>query len=175
MLIGIAVAVLLSISFAVTIISPWQQASSQSSIASQSTKQMTSSDSQISIQSTSQFLTTNTSSSSSLLSTESNTTSSDGLNMSLSCYPGSLAVNSEAVCVAILSYPIDNPLPNGTVIFNANKTGIFSSTSCVLSPASSCSVFFTPEDVGTCLINAYYEGDSSYASSFATALMNVTK
>jgi YVTN family beta-propeller protein len=97
---------------------------------------------------------------------------------SISCNPGSVAVNQAAQCTATV---MDTTSPAGTVSFSSSGSGTFSAASCTLtstsSSAGSCSVFYTPNpgSEGTHVITGTYNGDSTHSGSSGTFSLTVTK
>lgn len=101
----------------------------------------------------------------------------------VSCNPPSVAVNQPTTCTAVVTDTSSgSPIaPTGMVSFSSSGSGMFSSSSCTLSPisssASSCSVNYTPNpgSEGTHTITATYPGDANHSGSSGTFKLSVTK
>src|SRR5213596_2729762 len=97
---------------------------------------------------------------------------------SVSCTPSTVVINQASSCTATVTGQTTSP--SGTVTFSSTgAAGTFSSTTCTLvpgvSPASSCSVSFTPSASGTTTIQANYGGDSSHSASNGSTTITVNK
>jgi hypothetical protein len=96
----------------------------------------------------------------------------------VSCVPNPDVVNVATTCTATVSdtSPGTAVTPGGTVTFSSSKSGLFSSTTCLLS-AGTCSVTFTPSSgsEGTATITAAYGGDTDHSTSSSTASLVVDK
>ena len=83
------------------------------------------------------------------------------------------------ICVATVTRLNGDTSPNGTVSWNTDGNGLFNPNSCTLSGAdgvSTCSVTYTPNDVGigSHLITTTYNGDEYYTPSSAIQIVTET-
>lgn len=91
--------------------------------------------------------------------------------VTLSCYPGMVYVNRNALCTVSVA----GTSPTGTITFGTSSaTGSFSASTCTLSSAS-CAVNYTDTSPGSFVITGTYGGDSanSAASSVYTIKVGV--
>jgi hypothetical protein len=94
-------------------------------------------------------------------------------NTSVVCSPASVLANQATSCTATVTDINSGPTssPAGNVNFSSSATGAFSSTSCILSPASAsssaCSVTYTPQSptTGTHNVGASYAGYAPHVAS----------
>src|SRR2546426_210496 len=93
------------------------------------------------------------------------------------CTPSQVPVESPTTCTATVfdaSAGTKSP-PSGTVSWASSGSGTFSSSSCLLIPdlvngdRSSCSVTYTPHEVGTHTITGTYSGSEKHGASSGTA------
>src|SRR3989441_3281788 len=101
---------------------------------------------------------------------------------SVNCSPGTVPVNSPTTCTATVTdtSPGIALTPSGTVTWNSNSAGTFSSSSCILHGAgavATCSVSYTPSpgSQGTTTITAIYGGDTDHFGSQGSTTITVTR
>jgi uncharacterized repeat protein (TIGR01451 family) len=95
---------------------------------------------------------------------------------SVSCSSTSVAVGQATTCTAtVMGLSL---VPTGTVSFLSHSPGSFSGSPCTLNQSgiasASCSVTYTPTDVGSHTIMGSYSSDSVYAGSSGNQSVNVT-
>src|SRR5438093_2235307 len=98
----------------------------------------------------------------------------------VSCTPNPVLVNGSTTCTATVTDTDSGTktTPTGTVSFASNKSGTFSVSSCTLSgtgASASCSVAYTPSEVGTHRITASYGADEKHKASNYAFDLNVNK
>src|SRR2546425_631300 len=100
----------------------------------------------------------------------------------VTCNPPSVAVNQATTCTATVTdtSPGIALTPSGTVTWNSNSAGTFSSSSCILHGAgavATCSVSYTPSpgSEGTTTITATYGGDTDHFGSQGSTTITVTR
>ena len=118
--------------------------------------------------------------------------------LSISCNPGTVAVNQATQCTASVTSPAP-PSPSGTISFSSTSSGTFVATGCTFSPPGpgtctfggnscgftsgissttiSCSVSYEPNpgSEGTHSIIATYSGDSVFIPGAIEFSLTVTK
>jgi hypothetical protein len=104
--------------------------------------------------------------------------SSAATSTSLVCTPAVVAVGEPTTCsVAVTDMSSEaTDMPTGTVAFDADGSGAFSTPSCTVS-GGSCEVVYVPSDVGSGQrqITAAYDGDDAHNASQDTATVTVTQ
>ena len=106
----------------------------------------------------------------------------DPTSTAVTCSPGTVAIGQAASCTATVTDTSSSgaTTPTGTVTFTSDTSGgSFSSSSCTLSSAStsgqaSCSVGYTPGQVGSETITGDYGGDNSHDAGSGQATITVT-
>src|SRR5207245_3272355 len=101
---------------------------------------------------------------------------------SVNCSPGTVPVNSPTTCTATVTdtSPGIALTPSGTVTWNSNSAGTFSSSSCILHGAravATCSVSYTPSpgSEATTTIPATYGADTDQFRSKGSTRITVTR
>jgi multisubunit Na+/H+ antiporter MnhC subunit len=83
----------------------------------------------------------------------------------VSCSPPSVAVGSPTICAAT----VVGTNPTGTISWQSNESGTFSSDSCSLLSSGSCQVTYTPSStMSPVMINASYSGDANNGQGSGT-------
>ena len=90
--------------------------------------------------------------------------------VSVKCSPKSAAVGSSTTCTAT----VNGYNPTGTVTWQTNATGIFSSSTCTLT-SGSCQVTYAPSTTASANLTASYSGDSNNLGSTGSSALIVTQ
>jgi hypothetical protein len=99
--------------------------------------------------------------------------------MAVACAPTTISVTESTTCTATVTRTGGSGVPNGTVYFSSNKSGLFSPSTCTLNgistSAASCSVtyFAASGSAGSHTITAGYIGNLNFAGSYSTTALTV--